>query len=90
LAKTDRVVAVRLLETDHHQTSIQTSEKRIRVNDEAFDALLIVESLDHQSARSAAEHLKSLKLDCVDLAGDAANIYVNVFSLSRSLLDAVS
>lgn len=57
LAQTDRLSAVRLLETDPGGTSIATSEKLMRKGDHTFDSLLLIEGLDESSVRTAHERL---------------------------------
>jgi hypothetical protein len=59
LAQLDRVIAARVLLTDMAQTSIKTSEKRIRGNDGSFAALVLIEGLDETAARNALHRLRA-------------------------------
>ena len=56
LARLDRIASVRMLEVDQEATGIQTNEKGIRGKDMSFDGLLIIEGLDAESVRAAAQH----------------------------------
>ena len=81
--KLDRIAAVRVLATDHAQTSIQTREKGMRVGDRSFDGLLLIEGLDAPAVRAAIE-LAGTRLRIAG-SGDAT-IYATIFALDRRAL----
>jgi hypothetical protein len=86
-AKIDRVASVRVLATDHAQTSIQTREKGMRAGDRSFDGLLLVEGVDAASVRAAID----LAVAKLEMAGpiDRA-VYATIFALDRRLLKGVA
>lgn len=88
LAAIDRVAAVRVLETDAAQTSIQTNEKNMRANDRSFGGLVLIEALDEAAARAATARLA--KLTSVFATDTIANppLYGVFFGLNRGLLAA--
>jgi hypothetical protein len=78
-AKHDRIAAVRVLATDHAQTSIQTREKGMRGGDRSFDGLLVIEGLDVPAVRAAVEQVAP------GGSGDRA-VYTTIFALNRRAL----
>jgi len=58
LTQIDRIAAVRVLQTDTAQTSIQTREKSMRSADGSFGGLVLIEALDEPAARNAVAQLK--------------------------------
>jgi hypothetical protein len=75
----DRIVAARILEVDHGETRIPTTEKSIRGDDRSFDALLLVEALDDAALRAALGVLYS----ATGLGGDAL-CFDQIFSLDHT------
>jgi hypothetical protein len=78
--KLDRVVTVRVLATDHAQTSIQTREKGMRTGDRSFDGLLLIEGVDAQAVRSALD-LVAVKRPVAD-----RTVYTTILALDRRML----
>jgi hypothetical protein len=70
---------VRVLATDHAQTSIQTREKGMRAGDRSFDGLLVIEGLDVPAVRAAVEQVAP------GGSGDRA-VYTTIFALNRRAL----
>lgn len=68
----DRVASAELLVTDSERSAIDTREKGMRSGDASFAALLLVEGLDRQAARSGMERTG---------LGGAAGLYAQVFRL---------
>lgn len=86
LAGIDRVAAVRVLETDVAQTSIQTREKRMRSADGSFGGLVLIEALDETAARNAVAQLKkTVPAFDTDAAGNLP-LYALFFGLHKRLL----
>jgi hypothetical protein len=56
IAAMDRIVAVRLLETDLDGTGVETTEKTMRSEDGSFPGLLLIEGLDAHAVEHAARH----------------------------------
>ncbi len=79
IAARDRVTAVRLLETDHAGTTVQTNEKSIRGKDESFVALLIIEALDDAALDDACAVLRKT----LTSAGPLVH-YDQVYALERA------
>jgi predicted lipid-binding transport protein (Tim44 family) len=86
LSHRDSMVAVRLLQSDPAQTSIQTNEKGLRNNDDTFDGLFVAESSRSDALTSIKELLGPRQTEFVNFQADAAATYVQVFALSRDLL----
>jgi hypothetical protein len=86
LAAMDRIVAARLLLTDAAQTSIQTSEKRMRSADDSFAGLLLIEGLEEASLRDALWQLRSLAPELDAARIEALPLYSQRFNLHRRLL----
>jgi hypothetical protein len=80
-AKQDRIASVRVLATDHAQTSIQTREKGMRSGDRSFDALLLIEGLDAPAVRSAID-LAMAKLRPTN----EPTIFTTILALDRRML----
>lgn len=72
ICKDDRIVAAELLETDQEQSSIQTSEKRLREHDRSFTRLLCIEGLDEASVTASVARLG------FSISG---NLYAQIFQL---------
>ncbi|WP_439572172.1 hypothetical protein [Phreatobacter sp.] len=68
----DRVAAAELLVTDSDRSAIDTREKGMRAGDASFAALLLVEGLDAEAARSGLEKTGP---------GGSAGLYAQVFRL---------
>ncbi len=86
VAKLDRIAAARLLLTDIAKTSIRTSEKGLRRNDNSFAALVLIEGLDPAAVRNALHHLRA-KVPAEDRAAlDGLPLYRLAFSLPKRLL----
>jgi hypothetical protein len=73
--KSERISSVRVLATDHAQTSIKTREKGMRIDDRSFDGLLLIEGLDETAVRSAIATLAKPPND--------PTIYSTIFALDR-------
>jgi hypothetical protein len=86
LASLDRIAAARVLLTDVAQTSIQTSEKRMRAKEDSFAALLLIEGFDEASLRGALRRLQSFAPQLNAGPVDELPLYANCFSLHRRLL----
>lgn len=78
LAALDRVVAVRLYETDLARTALPTSEKGLRAGDAAFAGLIAIEALDEPALRQALTALRPAAPAPFDEAGAS---YAGVFAL---------
>jgi hypothetical protein len=72
VAASDRIVAVRLLETDPDRTDIATREKGMRAGDRTFAGLLLIEGLDELSVSTAVDRHG---------LGAPGELYAEVFSL---------
>jgi hypothetical protein len=57
LSKQSGVVAIRLLQTDQDRTAVTTNERALRTGDQSFEKLLMIETLDEQSAIQATHSL---------------------------------
>jgi hypothetical protein len=86
LAAMDRIVAARLLLTDAAQTSIQTSEKRMRSADDSFAGLLLIEGLEEASLRDALWRLRAIAPELDAARIEAVPLYGLRFNLHRRLL----
>jgi hypothetical protein len=86
LAQIDRVAAVRVLQTDTAQTSIQTREKSMRSADGSFGGLVLIEALDEPAARNAVVQLKKIAAAFDTDAVGNLPLYAMSFGLHRRLL----
>jgi hypothetical protein len=86
LAQIDRVAAVRVLQTDTAQTSIQTREKSMRSADGSFGGLVLIEALDEPAARNAVAQLKKTVVAFDTDTNAALPLYSVFFGLHRRLL----
>ena len=86
LAQIDRVAAVRVLQTDTAQTSIQTREKSMRSADSSFGGLVLIEALDEPAARNAVAQLKKAVPAFDTDAAANLPLYAMFFGLHRRLL----
>ena len=86
LAQIDRVAAVRVLQTDTAQTSIQTREKSMRSADRSFGGLVLIEALDETAARNAIAQLKTAVPAFDTEAAGNLPLYAMFFGLHRRLL----
>ena len=86
LAQIDRVAAVRVLQTDTAQTSIQTREKSMRSADGSFGGLVLIEALDEPAARNAVAQLKKIAAAFDTDAVGNLPLYAMSFGLHRRLL----
>jgi hypothetical protein len=86
LAQIDRVAAVRVLQTDTAQTSIQTREKSMRSADGSFGGLVLIEALDEPAARNAVVQLKKIAAAFDTDAVGNLPLYTMSFGLHRRLL----
>ncbi len=84
LATVDRVAAVRVLETDAAQTSIQTTEKKMRAADRSFGGLVLIEALDEAAARMAAARLAKFAAAFADAVVNPP-LYAVFFGLHKRL-----
>jgi hypothetical protein len=86
LAQIYRVAAVRVLQTDTAQTSIQTREKSMRSADRSFGGLVLIEALDEPAARNAVAQLKT-QAPALDTDATASlPLYALFFGLHKRLL----
>lgn len=83
LASLDRIAAARVLLTDLAQTSIRTSEKSMRANDDVFAGLLLIEGFDETSLRKACWHLHALAPRLSNRLTDEFPLYTTCFTLHR-------
>ena len=81
LVQSDRIAAVRLLETDAAQTSIPTREKSMRAQDRSFRGLLLIEGLDGGAVRACLNRLPTFAPDLDPPTAEP--IYVGFFGLDR-------
>lgn len=88
LAQIDRIAAVRVLQTDTAQTSIQTREKSMRSADGSFGGLVLIEALDEPAARNAVAQLKKIAAAFDTDAVGNLPLYAMFFGLHRRLLPA--
>jgi hypothetical protein len=86
LAQIDRIAAVRVLQTDTAQTSIQTREKSMRSADRSFGGLVLIEALDEPAARNAIAQLKTAVPAFDTEAAGNLPLYSMLFGLHRRLL----
>jgi hypothetical protein len=86
LAQVDRVAAVRVLQTDAAQTSIQTREKSMRSADGSFGGLVLIEALDETAARNAVAQLKKTAAAFDTDATGSLPLYALFFGLHKRLL----
>ena len=86
LAQIDRIAAVRVLQTDTAQTSIQTREKSMRNADGSFGGLVLIEALDEPAARNAVAQLKKIAAAFDTDAVGNLPLYAMFFGLHRRLL----
>jgi hypothetical protein len=86
LAQIDRIAAVRVLQTDTAQTSIQTREKSMRNADGSFGGLVLIEALDEPAARNAVAQLKKIAAAFDTDAVGNLPLYAMSFGLHRRLL----
>jgi len=86
LAQIDRVAAIRVLQTDTAQTSIQTREKSMRSADSSFGGLVLIEALDEPAARNAVAQLKKAVPAFDTDAAANLPLYAMFFGLHRRLL----
>ena len=86
LAQIDRVAAVRVLQTDTAQTSIQTREKSMRSADGSFGGLVLIEALDEPAARNAVAQLKKTVPAFDTEAVGNLPLYALFFGLHKRLL----
>jgi hypothetical protein len=82
LAREERISSVRLLATDHAQTTIQTREKDMRTRDSSFDGLLLIEGLDEAAVKTTVRNLSAQ----APKRNAPAPIYTTIFALDRRLL----
>lgn len=83
LASLDRIAAARVLLTDLAQTSIRTSEKSMRANDDVFAGLLLIEGFDETALRKACWHLHALAPQLSNRLTDEFPLYTTCFTLHR-------
>ena len=88
LAQIDRIAAVRVLQTDTAQTSIQTREKSMSNADGSFGGLVLIEALDEPAARNAVAQLKKIAAAFDTDAVGNLPLYAMFFGLHRRLLPA--
>ena len=86
LTQIDRIAAVRVLQTDTAQTSIQTREKSMRSADSSFGGLVLIEALDEPAARNAVAQLKKAVPAFDTDAAANLPLYAMFFGLHRRLL----
>lgn len=78
LSKQPGVVAIRLLQTDQDRTEVTTNERALRAGDRSFEKLLMIETLDEQSAIRATH---SLPADLRQLLDHGAETPLDPYSL---------
>ena len=79
LVAMDRICSARLLKVDKAKTSIATSEKSLRRDDQSFANLLVFDGVDAVAVRSALDTTKSLAPD-----GAVPHfVYKQVYQLDR-------
>jgi hypothetical protein len=86
IAALDGIAAVQIGITDHARTSVPTAEKGMRQQEGFFAGLLIIETLDEASLRSALRRAAELAPEAVAGAGDA-EIYHGIFALDARIAD---
>jgi hypothetical protein len=80
----DRVISARLLEVDSSGSSLPTTEKSMRTGDSSYEALVVIEALDHAALNDAVRALsETVRTD------EEAVPYDEVFALERADLGAV-
>ncbi len=85
LVTIDRVVAVRLYETDLARTAIRTNEKGMRIGDTSFAGLMLIEALDEAALRAAIDVLRPAVA-----AGEPTTAYATIFALQAETLRALA
>jgi len=84
LANSDRIATVRLFETDHAKTSIQTREKSMRAQDRSFTGLLVIEGLDQEAVRTVVGQLITAAPGVA--VADSVPLYGYIYGLDRRQL----
>ena len=84
LSKQPGVVAIRLLHTDQDRTAVTTNERALRAGDRSFEKLLMIETLDEQSAIRATHSLPADLRQLLDHGAETPrDPYSLVFHLRR-------
>lgn len=88
IASEPGIVSIRILQADAVRTTATSNERKLRSGDQSFEALLMIETLDMQSAQHVEQRLPPALLQAAKQQSDGAqdSAYSMVFSLERSAL----
>jgi hypothetical protein len=83
-SQNDWIAAVRILEIDQARTSVQTTEKSMRRQDEPFAGLILVEALSEGALTDCCAHVRSQHRDVSLSSKDPLPFYRQIFSLDKA------
>ena len=83
LSKQPGVVAIRLLQTDQDRIEVTTNERALRAGDRSFEKLLMIETLDEQSAIRATHSFPADLRQLLDHGAETPGPYSLVFHLRQ-------